>query len=72
MMGGGRRHFIPRSQVDVDGVAGSRNDSRNILDEWKAAKKAKNLNAKLIFDAKDLKELDPNEADFLLGEFYFV
>ncbi len=36
MMGGGRRHFLPKEVVDVEGKKGRRNDNRNLLEEWSA------------------------------------
>ncbi len=36
-MGGGRRHFIPKDVTDEEGKGGKRTDSRNLIEELKAA-----------------------------------
>ncbi len=34
VMGGGRRHFIPNSKVDIEGKNGKRKDGRDLTIEW--------------------------------------
>ena len=34
-MGGGRRHFIPKSVKDEEGKSGKRTDGKNLIDAWK-------------------------------------
>lgn len=36
VMGGGRRHFIPKEFTDVEGKRGKRKDGRNLMAEWQA------------------------------------
>lgn len=36
VMGGGRRHFLPKSTTDSEGKTGKRTDDRNLIAEWKA------------------------------------
>ncbi|GBM76534.1 Alkaline phosphatase, tissue-nonspecific isozyme [Araneus ventricosus] len=68
IMGGGRRHFIPKTDKDVDGAAGSREDSRNLLAEWRLLKTNDKKKAEMIFDASELKALNPDKVDYLLGK----
>ncbi|XP_071035965.1 alkaline phosphatase-like isoform X3 [Parasteatoda tepidariorum] len=70
ILGGGRKHFIPTGQFDVDGEQGQRTDSRDLLKEWEEDKKAANAAYKLIYDAQELREIQPEQIDYLMGLFH--
>ncbi|GFS61234.1 hypothetical protein NPIL_648621 [Nephila pilipes] len=69
-MGGGRRHFIPSNQRDRDGAPGSRNDSRNLLDDWRFLMKSNKYKSALVFDNEELKKLKTDDVDYILGLFH--
>lgn len=71
-MGGGRRHFIPKNEKDIDGVSGSRDDSKYLLSEWQRMKTNDKQKARMIFDASELKALNPNNVDYLLGKWFNI
>ncbi len=67
-MGGGRKHFIPSSLVDHEnGQKGMRNDSKNLIEQWKLQKLDKR--AKYVDNLVDLLRVNTNEVDYLLGLF---
>ncbi|XP_055934117.1 alkaline phosphatase-like [Argiope bruennichi] len=70
IMGGGRRHFIPKTDKDVEGDSGSRPDSRNLLSEWRLMKSNDKKKAEMVFSASELKALNPNKVDYLVGLFH--
>ncbi|GIY69255.1 hypothetical protein CDAR_5701 [Caerostris darwini] len=70
ILGGGRRHFIPSTEKDSDGDYGWRNDSKNLISDWVEMRKKKNQKARAIFDARELRSIDPENVDYLLGLFH--
>lgn len=67
-MGGGRKHLIPSSIVDPEnGQKGMRNDSKNLIEQWKFQTQSKN--AKYVDNIVDLFRVDTDETDYLLGLF---
>lgn len=67
-MGGGRKHFTPSSVVDHEnGQKGMRNDSKNLIEQWKLQKVDKR--AKYVDNLVDLLRVNTNEVDYLLGLF---
>lgn len=67
-MGGGIRNFIPETVKDVYDTPGSRKDGKDLLQEWVNSKKSKTDKVRLIFEEEDLKSLNPNEIDYLMGK----
>lgn len=66
ILGGGRRHFVPSTQMDDDNVAGSRADGRNLIDEWK---QAHSTNAEYVWNKAGLQTIDFNRTEHVLGLF---
>lgn len=69
VMGGGRRMFIDQTFTDEEGDKGSRRDNRNLIDEWKDFQTAKRRRFNYIWSKTELKNLDFNNTDYLLGLF---
>ena len=68
VFGGGRKNFIPTTEVDEEGRPGLRTDGRNLIDEWMKQTSTKG-NAKYIWHKQQLDELDIEGSDYLLGLF---
>ena len=67
-MGGGRRQFIDATMADDEGVAGSRTDGRNLIEEW-ITERNKNATAEYIWHKQQLDEIDVQKTDYLMGLF---
>ncbi|PIK46355.1 putative alkaline phosphatase [Apostichopus japonicus] len=70
-MGGGRRNFIPVTSADPEypDATGSRQDGRNLTDEWLEARISADLNAEYVWKLDDFNAIDPEVTDALLGLF---
>ncbi|XP_015230834.1 PREDICTED: alkaline phosphatase, tissue-nonspecific isozyme isoform X2 [Cyprinodon variegatus] len=71
LMGGGRKYMHPKNMSDVEYPnqakhSGTRNDGRNLVEEWKARMKDK---AHYVWNKNQLLSLDPRNVDYLLGIF---
>ena len=64
-MGGGRRHFIPRSTVDGEGKNGKRKDGRDLTAEWVANYE----DAAYVWNREQFDAIDSDEVKHLLGLF---
>ncbi|XP_013109665.1 membrane-bound alkaline phosphatase [Stomoxys calcitrans] len=70
IMGGGRRNFLNETVFDETDVPGHRQDGRNLIEEWKALKKAQQKKASYVWNKKDLLSLgDFKNTDYVLGLF---
>lgn len=69
-MGGGRRNFIPVTSADPEypDATGSRQDGRNLTDEWLEARISADLNAEYVWKLDDFNAIDPEVTDALLGQ----
>ncbi len=68
LLGGGRGKFMPTSEKDpIENKHGQRIDDRNLIDEWAALMRQKNLKHKYLWNASELLELKPNQYDRILG-----
>lgn len=71
-LGGGWRSFLPCGSKDPEGnsLKGSkcRNDSRNLTDEWLK----KYNNSAVVWNKNDLKDIDPENVDHLLGKIQWM
>lgn len=72
ILGGGRRHFLPRKkapdpQLQTD--MGRREDGRNLIDEWLRDKKTRDLDYEYVHRKEDFDKVDPAKTDYLLGLF---
>ena len=64
-MGGGRREFIPKSLVDVEGKKGRRADGRDLRMEWREA----NKHGAYIETLQAFNEINTTQTSKLLGLF---
>lgn len=66
-MGGGRRHFLPRTSADpeFDGKTGRRADGRNLIAEWQAKYPA----GTFVWNAAQFAKVDASQSTKLLGLF---
>ncbi|XP_035216289.1 alkaline phosphatase, tissue-nonspecific isozyme-like, partial [Stegodyphus dumicola] len=72
ILGGGRRHFLPRREhVDTKNQEndGRREDGRNLIEEWQRDKKSRGLSYKYVSRKRELDKVDPVKVDYLLGLF---
>lgn len=70
VFGGGRTRFTPKGLVDYDGKDnGSRVDGRNLIKEWEEKMEAKGNAYKFIWNATQLRNLEVNQYDYVLGLF---
>lgn len=70
VMGGGRRHFLPKdasynSPDAVSGVEGDRTDGRDLIAEWKTA----NPDGVYVYDQAGFDSIDPNTTERVFGLF---
>lgn len=65
-LGGGRRHFVPSTQLDDENVAGNRRDGRNLINEWKAVHPNK---ASYVWNKAGLQSIDVANTENVLGLF---
>lgn len=68
ILGGGRRAFYGTTERDDENLAGLRTDGRNLVDEW-VNERSKDGTAKYVWHHQQLKEIDIDETDYLLGLF---
>lgn len=72
ILGGGRREFRSSKVRDEEGEKGQRKDGRDLIEEWGLDKKQRGANASYIWDRKGLLGVDPNNTDYLLGEYSYA
>lgn len=74
IMGGGRRCFFGSNFIDPGqpGQPGIRQDGRNLIDQWLDQKRANNeKNFAFVNSTQDLRSVDVDKTDYLLGLFSF-
>uniref|UniRef100_A0A0B6Y858 Alkaline phosphatase n=1 Tax=Arion vulgaris TaxID=1028688 RepID=A0A0B6Y858_9EUPU len=75
LMGGGRAYFYPEGYPDPDPAPGfdtnkvSRQDRRNLIQEWKNDKAMKGLSHKFVYNKEQLDSVNLVKTDYLLGLF---
>ncbi|XP_055371341.1 membrane-bound alkaline phosphatase-like [Condylostylus longicornis] len=69
ILGGGRSLFLNESMRGEEGETGTRQDGKNLIQEWLDDKKKQNINAKYIWNRKELLSTDTSKIDYLLGLF---
>lgn len=65
VMGGGRRHFIPKQVTDIEGKSGKRKDKRNLINEWQV----NNTNGVVVQTQGEFDSIDTDSTSKLLGLF---
>uniref|UniRef100_A0A182MHL4 Alkaline phosphatase n=1 Tax=Anopheles culicifacies TaxID=139723 RepID=A0A182MHL4_9DIPT len=69
VMGGGRRHFLPRGTPDEDGKNGTRSDGVNLIDAWKQVHSEMGTAQYVSDKASLLEAAKSKKVDYLLGLF---
>nr|BAG41972.1 alkaline phosphatase [Bombyx mandarina] len=69
IFGGGRREFLPTTQVDEEGTRGLRTDGRNLIEEWQNDKESQKVSYKYLWNRQELLKLASSPPDYLLGLF---
>lgn len=67
ILGGGRREFRDTKMADEENHSNYRTDGRDLIQEWKDSKIG--TNSSYVWHAKDLRTINPNETEYLLGMF---
>ncbi|XP_050306488.1 alkaline phosphatase-like [Anthonomus grandis grandis] len=73
LLGGGRRHWLPKVAYDPELTKeeGRRLDGRNLIDDWLREKKKRGLKAEYAWNKGHLEKLKASEVDYLLGLFSY-
>ncbi|KAJ3664703.1 hypothetical protein Zmor_000251 [Zophobas morio] len=73
LLGGGRRHWLPKVAHDPEQTKdeGRRLDGRNLIDDWARDKKKRGLKAEYVWNKGQLDKINPNQVDYLLGLFAY-
>ncbi|OAD61884.1 Intestinal-type alkaline phosphatase 1 [Eufriesea mexicana] len=73
ILGGGRRHFVPKVIQDPEepDKEGRRLDGRNLIDEWSRNLRLRNVAAKYVANKEQLENVDPRKVNHLLGLFSY-
>lgn len=74
IMGGGRRCFFGPNFQDpgFSGQSGIRQDNRNLIDQWIEQRRAQNeKNYAFVNSSQDLRSVDVDKTDYLLGLFSY-
>ena len=66
ILGGGRRGFLPYNKTSNSDMYGQRVDKRNLINEWES-KNSADQRYKYLKTRKDLKDLEVEEVDHVLG-----
>lgn len=67
ILGGGRREFRDKKLVDEERHSNLRTDGRDLIEEWKDSKNG--FKSSYVWHAEDLRAINGNETDYLLGMF---
>lgn len=73
VLGGGRRHFVPKVTLDPEepDKEGRRLDGRNLIEEWSRNHRRKNIPARYVFNKEQFENVDPRKVNRLLGLFAY-
>ncbi|CAD1478590.1 unnamed protein product, partial [Heterotrigona itama] len=73
VLGGGRRHFVPKVVQDVEepDKEGRRLDGRNLIEEWSRNHRLRNVAAKFVANKEQFDNVDPRKVNHLLGLFSY-
>ncbi|XP_045781581.1 membrane-bound alkaline phosphatase-like [Maniola jurtina] len=69
ILGGGRREFLPITSVDEEGTRGRRTDGRDLIEEWRDVKRARNASYAYAWHRDQLLQANESLPDYLLGLF---
>ena len=67
--GGGRRNFYPNFSPDPEypNKNGSREDGRNLIDEWEKAHAQRNDKYKYVWNRDQFNQIDVTKDEYVLG-----
>nr|XP_012227449.1 PREDICTED: alkaline phosphatase-like isoform X2 [Linepithema humile] len=73
VLGGGRRHFVPKVTVDPEepDKEGRRLDGRNLIEEWSRNLRRKKIPASYVANKEQFENIDPDKVSRLLGLFAY-
>lgn len=73
VLGGGRRHFVPKVALDPEEPEkeGRRLDGRNLIEEWSRNRRLRNLPAEYVANKEQFDKVDPRKVNHLLGLFSY-
>ncbi|XP_046684311.1 alkaline phosphatase, tissue-nonspecific isozyme-like isoform X2 [Homalodisca vitripennis] len=73
ILGGGRRHWLPKGTKDPEQVTeeGRRLDGRNLIEDWLRDSKKRGLKSEYVQDKEGLQSVDRSSIDRLLGLFSY-
>ncbi|XP_061939129.1 alkaline phosphatase-like isoform X3 [Apis cerana] len=73
ILGGGRRHFVPKVTQDPEepDKEGRRLDGRNLIEEWSRNHRLRNVAAKYVANKEQFESVDPRKVNHLLGLFSY-
>ncbi|XP_036147815.1 alkaline phosphatase isoform X2 [Monomorium pharaonis] len=73
ILGGGRRHFVPKVTLDPEepDKEGRRLDGRNLIEEWSRNHRKRNIAAKYVANKEQFERVDPRRVNRLLGLFAY-
>ncbi|XP_012347132.1 alkaline phosphatase-like isoform X3 [Apis florea] len=73
ILGGGRRHFVPKVIQDPEepDKEGRRLDGRNLIEEWSRNHRLRNVAAKYVANKEQFESVDPRKVNHLLGLFSY-
>ncbi|XP_024893743.1 alkaline phosphatase-like isoform X1 [Temnothorax curvispinosus] len=73
ILGGGRRHFVPKVTLDPEepDKEGRRLDGRNLIEEWSRNNRKRNIVAKYVANKEQFEKVDTRRVSRLLGLFAY-
>ncbi|XP_018346804.1 PREDICTED: LOW QUALITY PROTEIN: uncharacterized protein LOC108751228 [Trachymyrmex septentrionalis] len=73
ILGGGRRHFVPKVTLDPEEPEkeGRRLDGRNLIEEWSRNHRKRNITAKYVANKEQFEKVDTRRVNRLLGLFAY-
>ncbi|XP_032672494.1 alkaline phosphatase-like isoform X3 [Odontomachus brunneus] len=73
VLGGGRRHFVPKVTLDPEepDKEGRRLDGRNLIEEWSRNHRLQKISARYVANKQQFDNVDPRKVERLLGLFAY-
>ncbi|KAA3676006.1 alkaline phosphatase [Paragonimus westermani] len=67
ILGGGSKMFYQNASAVTPKSPGSREDGKNLFEQWLREQQKRNRRYKLVFDSEELKQMNLDEVDYLFG-----
>ncbi|KAI4490093.1 hypothetical protein M0804_004275 [Polistes exclamans] len=69
ILGGGRRHFVPKVTLDPEepDKEGRRLDGRNLIEEWSRNNRIRKVSSRYVSNKEQFDSVDPRQVNYLLG-----